>query len=44
VEGEFTEVRLISILGSSPPALSLAPVLCSRSSYVEYRRFIALYT
>jgi hypothetical protein len=31
----FTGVRGIGILGSSPLALCIAPVLYSRSSYVE---------
>src|SRR5215217_1963276 len=31
----FTRVRGIRILGSSHPALCIAPVLYSRSSYVE---------
>jgi sugar lactone lactonase YvrE len=37
-------VRRRRILGSSPPALCIAPVLCSIASYVEYRRFVAQHT
>jgi hypothetical protein len=40
----FTEVRLTAILGSSPPALWIAPVLYSRLSYVECGGFIARHT
>jgi hypothetical protein len=36
--------RTVFFLGSSLPALFIAPVLCSRSSYVECRAFIAWYT
>src|SRR5829696_4125801 len=33
----FTQVRGIGILGSSPPALCVAPSLCGRDSYVEIK-------
>src|SRR5215204_7412722 len=36
----FYEVRLTSVLGTSPPALCIAPVLYSILSYVEYRRCV----
>jgi hypothetical protein len=42
--GLFTQVRGTEILGSSPPALCIAPVLYSRLSYVEDRGFIAWHT
>ena len=35
------ELLLNRIRGSSHTALCIAPVLCSRESYVEYRRCVA---
>jgi hypothetical protein len=34
---EFSEVRIQGILGSSPPALCVAPSLCGGTSYVEIK-------
>ena len=36
--GLFTEVPSIGVLGSSHPALCVAPSLCGAISYVEFER------